>query len=286
MARGEWLDRSEADRNTLHDVLTRYLSEITPHKKGAKQERNRILALQRHEIARRGIGTIRSTDIAAFRDERKKSGLSAATINNELILLSHVFTIARREFGMESLRNPVSDVRRPKADKGRERRLMDGEESRLMDAASKVHPVLPHAIRVALETAVRRGELLAMKRKHISGAELEIPETKNGTLRRIPLTQAALNAVASIPARVDGYIWPWHRSQDTLTHAFTSACKLAGIAGLRFHDLRHEATSRLFEKGLNPMEVAAITGHKTLQMLKRYTHLKPHELLKKIERGA
>ncbi|WP_437560537.1 tyrosine-type recombinase/integrase [Acidithiobacillus sulfuriphilus] len=65
-----------------------------------------------------------------------------------------------------------------------------------------------------------------------------------------------------------------------VSHAFIAATQKARIEGLHFHDLRHEATSRLFEKGLNPMQVAAITGHKTLQMLKRYTHLRAEDLAK------
>ena len=60
--------------------------------------------------------------------------------------------------------------------------------------------------------------------------------------------------------------------------SFTRATRRAGIMGLRFHDLRHEATSRFFERGLNVMEVASVTGHKTLQMLKRYTHLSATDL--------
>jgi integrase len=76
--------------------------------------------------------------------------------------------------------------------------------------------------------------------------------------------------------RIDGEVW--NIGLDAISQNFANACQKAGISGLHFHDLRHEATSRLFEKGLNPMQVSAISGHKTLQMLKRYTHLKAEEL--------
>ena len=106
---------------------------------------------------------------------------------------------------------------------------------------------------------------------------LLIPETKTGTPRRVPLSTAALGVLDGLPRRLDGRVWGMR--PDSISQAFERVCKVAGIEGLTFHDLRHEATSRLFEKGLNPMEVAAITGHKTLQMLKRYTHLRAEDLV-------
>ncbi len=106
---------------------------------------------------------------------------------------------------------------------------------------------------------------------------LLIPETKNGTPRRVPLSTAALGVLDGLPRRLDGRVWGMR--PDSISQAFERVCGAAGIEGLTFHDLRHEATSRLFEKGLNLMQVAAITGHKTLQMLKRYTHLRAEDLV-------
>jgi integrase len=112
---------------------------------------------------------------------------------------------------------------------------------------------------------------------------LLIPETKTGKSRTVPLTTEALRILNDLPRRLDGSIWGM-TDPHTMTRAFERACKRAGIEDLTFHDLRHEATSRFFEKGLNPMQVAAITGHKTLQMLKRYTHLKAEDLAKMLDR--
>ncbi|MHB1516279.1 MAG: site-specific integrase, partial [Acidiferrobacteraceae bacterium] len=103
------------------------------------------------------------------------------------------------------------------------------------------------------------------------------PETKAGTPRRVPLSTRAMAILESLPRRLDGKVWSMR--PDSITRAFERVCTAAGVTGLTFHDLRHEATSRLFEKGLNPMQVAAITGHKTLQMLKRYTHLRAEDLV-------
>jgi integrase len=134
----------------------------------------------------------------------------------------------------------------------------------------------------AIETAMRRGEITAMRWEHVDQRPrvLLIPETKNGTARRVPLSKAALAVLDALPRRIDGLVWGVQ--PNTISQAFEQVCEAAGIEGLTFHDLRHEATSRLFEKGLNPMEVAAITGHKTLQMLKRYTHLRAEDLVNRL----
>ena len=80
----------------------------------------------------------------------------------------------------------------------------------------------------------------------------------------------------TLPWRIDDRVFALHG--DSLTHAFSRAYMQAGIAGLCFHNVHHEAVSRLFERGLNPMQVAAISGHRTLQMHKRYTHLRAENL--------
>ena len=110
-----------------------------------------------------------------------------------------------------------------------------------------------------------------------------IPDTKTGDARKVPLSTAALAAISPLPRHFkDGRVfWTWKRT-DSLENAWRRAVKAAGITDFRFHDLRHEAVSRLVERGLNVMEVSAISGHKTLQMLRRYTHLKAEELVKKL----
>lgn len=105
-------------------------------------------------------------------------------------------------------------------------------------------------------------------------------ETKNGDKRDVPLSSRAKKALKSFPRQLSGRLFPV--GPATITQAFRRAVKNAGIEDMTFHDLRHEAASRLFELGLNPMEVASITGHKTLQMLKRYTHLRAEDLAIKL----
>ena len=101
-------------------------------------------------------------------------------------------------------------------------------------------------------------------------------EMKNGSARTVPLSSGAVEVLRGLPKSIDGRVFG--ATYKAIHHVFVNACRCAKIEDLRFHDLRHEVTSRLFEKGLNPMQLAAITGHKTLQMLKRYTHLKAEDL--------
>ncbi len=109
---------------------------------------------------------------------------------------------------------------------------------------------------------------------------VHLPDTKNGQARDVPLSTAAERILAALPRRMDGKVWTY--TQEGMRASWRRALMQAAITGLHFHDLRHEATSRLFEKGFNPMEVSAITGHKTLQMLKRYTHLRAEDLAKRM----
>lgn len=187
---------------------------------------------------------------------------------------------------MESLINPVSNIRLPRGARVRNRRLQGNEEERLLEAArkSRSHTIEPMIV-LALETAARRAELVSMKWKHIDliSRTWFLPETKNGTSRTIPLSTKSVTVLKTLkkePVRIDDKVFGV--KSQSVTQAFVRCCKTAKIEGLRFHDLRHEATSRLFEKGLNMMEVASITGHKDLKMLRRYTHLQAEDLALKL----
>jgi len=262
----------------LRKACDRYIREVTAHKKGAIKERQRFAVLFADEIMGMPMAEIRGDAIAAFRDRRLER-VKPSTVNRDLNLLGHVFSVAIADWSFP-IQNPVQAIRRPKvpAQSARNRRLSVGEEEGLVAACSN-DVDLTTALRLALETGMRRGELIRMTwdcvdlKKRI----IRLPDSKTGVPRNIPLSTAARQALAAIPRRIDGRVFGY-ASGDALTMAFRRACRRAGIENLRFHDLRHEATSRFFEKGLNPMQVAAITGHKTLQMLKRYTHLRAEDL--------
>ncbi|HUW98614.1 MAG TPA: site-specific integrase, partial [Acidiferrobacter sp.] len=222
---------------------------------------------------------IRGKDIASAVRLKEAEGIGPRTVFAYIVTLSHVFTVARREWGMESLGNPTEFVRKPRQPSARDRRLVGDEYARLQTAAQTYGGEIGPLITWAIETAMRRGEIAAMRWEHLDrkARVLLVPITKNGTPRRVPLSVAALAVLDALPRRLDGRVWGMR--PDSISQAFERVCKAAAIEGLTFHDLRHEATSRLFEKGLGLMEVASITGHKTMQMLKRYTHLRAEDLV-------
>lgn len=299
MRRGTFVDRTESERTTLAEALDRYEREVTVSKKGAVQEKGRISTLKASNLATMPLAAIRGLDVSNYRDKRAKT-VSASSIRNELAVLSHLFTIARKEWGMENLGNPVQLARKPKPPMGRTRRLSADEERQLMDGCNQVSPeALTPLVIIAVETAMRLGELLALEWQHINfdTKVATLLDTKNGEMRHVPLSTRALQTLQEMQqhpkhSRVfwnwsasDTVNKPWRRAVEAGRNAYVIACeqrkekpKAGFLTDLRFHDLRHEATSRLFERGFNAMEVAAITGHKTLQMLKRYTHLRAEDL--------
>jgi integrase len=285
LAHGEALPSLEAARTTLAEALDRYAREITPQKRGASQERRRIARWKAQPLAQRTLAAIRGTDLAQWRDERLTE-VGADSVRLELAIVSNLYTIARTEWGMESLANPAKNIRKPKPGASRERRLVGDEERRLTDAAG---PILKAGIILAIETAMRRGELAGARREHLDLQQrtLHLPKTKNGEARTIPLSRAACEALRGLPARLDGYLLGWPGTvADDLTHGFRGLCAALGIEGLRFHDLRHEAVSRLFERGFSVAEVAAISGHKTWSQLRRYTQLRATTLLERLDATA
>ena len=282
MVRGVFFSRKEAESTTLSEALDRYEREVSSTKKGYLQEKKRIRAWKSHPLGKRFLASIQGKDFALYRDERIKSGSSANTVRLDLAVISHLFEVARKEWGMEGLHNPVKAIRMPSPPAGRDRRLQAGELEKLLESSSEE---MNQVIRFALETAMRRGELAGMTWEMVDMKKrtVTLPETKNGQKRIVPLSFVALSILKERlgTRRLDGKVWDI--GPDAISQDFAKACRKAGISGLHFHDLRHEATSRLFEKGFDTMEVRTITGHKTLQMLARYTHLRAEDLVERMK---
>ena len=205
------------------------------------------------------------------------------------MIVSHLFEVARKEWGIQ-VQNPMRDVRLPPNARARERRLEPGregqasEESRLLAACQQArNPYLLPIVRLALKTAMRQGELVGMRWENVdlSRRIAHLPDTKNGEARTVPLSSTAIQTLRALPRSLHGQVFPG-LTTEAVKQAFARAVRREGIDNLRFHDLRHEATSRLFERGLNIMEVASITGHKDLRMLRRYTHLRAEDLARKL----
>lgn len=282
MDAGKWRDRSEGDGTTLAAALERYLQEITPQKALTTQDGERRCArrLTADPLSKYSLSRVGGREVSDYIRARQHQGIGANTIRLELSLLSNVYTVARTAWGMPYLVNPVplAKTARPKLPPGRERRLDGEEESELVAAAS---PAFAAIIRFALATAMRRGEIASLTWDQVDLERrcltLGAAKNKNRTARTVPLSPAALDVLRDIPRRMDGSVFGL--SPNAITLAWKRAIAKTGIEGLTFHDLRHEAISRLFEEtDLDVMEIRAITGHKTLQMLARYTHLRTHRL--------
>lgn len=269
---------------TLYAALDRYCREVTPLKRGARQEKLRVAKWMREPISRERLIDISTRDLSSFRDRRLSEGASPNTVRLELALISHVFTVAKREWGFEQMANPAQLIRKPPLPQGRQRRLNGDEEHRLVENAQRCpNPWIAPIIIFALETAMRQGEILSLRWEDIN-FELRtalLRMTKNGSRRTVPLSKRALNVLFEVGPKPSGRVFPF--TGNAVRLAFSRLRSSLSIEDLRFHDLRHEATSRFFERGLNQLEVAAITGHKTLQMLQRYTHLRAEDLAQRLD---
>lgn len=313
MDRGIFVSRAEAESTTLKKALERYLEEVTPRKRGADVEKYRINAMIARDLSKRFLANIRSSDIAKFRDSRLDHGISASTVMKDLALLSHLFETARKEWNIE-VDNPVKKISKPTVDNARERRLVGEEESYLLaaldDPGSAVrtkdkdrrNPWTARIVRFAIETAMRQGEILALDWKHVDlkNRVAHLPATKNGTSRDVPLSSVAVKLLRGddkVEAIRRGKVFTTTASAIKQSFAratargrrnYLSDCRKSAaepldgfLDDITFHDLRHEATSRLADK-LQMHELMKVTGHKDARMLARYYHPKASDLAKKI----
>lgn len=277
--RGTWRDTSEAERTTFTECLDRYIAEYVPRLADPARARSQVLAVRRMPLAKLVMARVRSADVAGTRDAWARLGHKPATIIQRLATISRVFNIARTEWGMETIANPVETVSKPRADNARDRRVSEDEIAALADASASVE--LATIVRLAVETAMRRSELVGLQWEHVDlgRCTAHLPKTKNGHPRTVPLSSRAVAVLRGLPRRMDGRVFGMR--PDSVTQAFERACERAGIDGLNFHDLRHEATSRLANL-LQAHELAKVTGHRDMRMLLRYYHPRAEDLARKI----
>ena len=267
---------------TLGELLKRYSCEVTPAKRGATTELRRLQRLIRDPVSGLKASQLTSQAIAGFRDRRLLDG--RRTCHYDLILIRHCLKIAINEWGLMLSSNPVDMVKMPPSSPARNRRLEDGEFDRLKEAAKQTkNPHIWSVIVFAIETGMRRGEILGLQWEHV---DLDrriayLPLTKNGSSREVPLSTKAAQVLAGQRQRNDTPS-PFPITSNGFRLAWDRLRGRAGLSDLRFHDLRHEAISRFFELGLNIPEVAVISGHKDPRMLFRYTHLRVSSLVDKM----
>jgi hypothetical protein len=237
------------------------------------------------------VDEVRPRMFAEWRDKRLADGLTGSTVRNDLNTLSAVFRHAASEWGYERLENPIARLRRPPLNSGRTRRVSAEELE-----AIKIHTdseTLPAIVDLAVETGMRLSEITSLQWQNIDLAKRTavLPDSKNGHRRVVPLSPSAATTLSALRQRplirLDGQVF------NVTPHAVTTAFRRAVArvrrhtenrlgADLHFHDLRHEAVSRLFERGFNVMEVASISGHRSMQMLARYSHIQTTHLVDKL----
>lgn len=299
MDRGIFQSASDAERTTFSDLVKRFKKEFAPHHYRKREDEKEAWRFQLDRLDEYlgdySLAAIDQKLVVNYRDRRikpladsRRKAVGESTVRKELYMLSKVLGFAETECNISLPRgNPVERVRKPSEGKARDRRLTATEWIALERECKKSrNPWLAHALALAVETAMRQGEMLNMEWKHIDKKRrlallLDTDKIKNEEARAVPLTSRALEVIEALPRSTTGKVFPVERL--TLYHAFTAACKRAGIEDYTWHDLRHECLSRLAERGdLSVLEMAAISGHKTLQMLKRYTHLQAEKLAQKL----
>jgi len=298
MIRGVHIKRSPSESMTIDAALDRYLTEVTPTKRSSTQSAERMRAKQlKKSLGGYSLASLSPDIVAKYRDGRLTVGKSPSTVRLELAMLGHLYTIAIKEWGLGLVYNPVASIRRPAPAPGRNRRLSWSEARRMLKSCdAHSNPMLAWIVRIALYSCMRQGEILSLTRDQVDLGRriVRLTETKNGSARTVPLSKRAVRVfrqALSNPIQPAGtsLIFFGEPGRDGKRRPYRTnrvwavALERADIVNLHFHDLRHEAISRLVESGLSDQEVAAISGHKSMQMLKRYTHLRAEDLVARLD---
>lgn len=269
--RGEYSSTGPGTR-TVRDMFDRYLAEVTPAKRGARNETARLRRMMRDPIATVPLSDIAAPDIASWRD-RRLAEVSPASVARDMNLLVAICWRAVREWHWLPA-NPCTGVAKPKEPPPRERRVTDREIAALGIACGDTGGMATTgpqrvylAFLFAIETAMRAGEICGLTAHDIKGSVARLAMTKNGYGRDVPLSPAALAILARLPA--DETLFGL--KAGTLDALFRKYRDKAGIEGLHFHDSRHEAISRLALK-IDVLDLARMTGHRDIKMLMRYYH--------------
>lgn len=277
---GRYFATGESKRHTVADLIDRYCKHILPDRKSRRNVENH-LKWWKEKIGKRLIADIKPALIAEHRDKLASEGRTGATVNRYLQSLSHTFTMAMREYGWTET-NPVKSIKKMKEPRGRVRFLSDDERDRLLVECKKSSmKALYPAVVLSLSTGARQGEIWGLKWDQVDFKRevITLYDTKNGDIRPLPLKGHALELLQewSQVRRLDtNLVFPGIRNPQrplNLRYPFEKALTDAKIEDFRWHDLRHSTASYLAMNGASSVEIAAILGHKSLQMVKRYAHL-------------
>ncbi|GJL79733.1 MAG: integrase [Nitrospinaceae bacterium] len=297
---GRHFKTTEAKRHSLGEMIDRYLRDVLPQKSEVMQrDQYRHLQWWKEQLGHKSLADITSINITEYRDQllrepgSRKKKRSSATVVRYMAALSHAFNIAVREWGWLD-DSPMRKVTKPKEPRGRVRLLNDDERERLMKACRESDdPFLYSIVILALSTGARKSEILNLEWGDIDLSR-EVPvailyKTKNDERRALPLAGHALEIVKNLSKvrRLDtNLLFPDQSGKKPITIRTTweKALKKADVKDFRFHDLRHSAASYLAMSGASLAEIAEVLGHKTLQMVKRYSHLSEQHTASVVEK--
>ena len=264
---------------TAAEIFRRYADEVSPKKRGGRWEQIRLKSMaSRFPVFDQPITAIAAPDIADWRDIRLLS-VSASSVNRELSLVSTVFTHAMKEWRLGLTSNPCTLVAKPRKARPRRQRISIAEREQIIDQLGwdgKSGPKtsgqwVAFAFYVALETAMRKGEILSLRWSDIdfTARHAHLDMTKNGDERFVPLSKAAMKLLMIVKHRSPpAPVVPVQ--SGNFDKLFRTARRDAGLMHIHFHDSRREAASTMAPKLSNVLELAAITGHKSLAMLQIY----------------
>ena len=280
---GDFLDTTEANKTTLRKLLERYEREVSS-KKRTRQDPYLIKNICKYEFVNKVLSHISSSDIAEFRDKRLNF-VSASSVNRELSIISDCINRATTEWKCYIRENPVKNNLRLKENPSRTRRLEGNEYQLLMQSCKNNRAFWCPIIDFAIHTGMRRGELLSATWQMVSFEKkiISLPAeiTKTNKVRNVPLQPHAIEILKKMPRSLNGKIFPI--GIKNFERSWNAICKRSNITGLRFHDLKREAISRLFEKGLSVSEVRTFVGN-SLTSLSVYTQHDSTTLAEKLAR--
>lgn len=272
-----------ASGRTVNDVFDRYLREVSKFKKGAKWESTRINLLMQHRISLVLLDELNASHVAQWRDWRLRS-VKGSTVNRELNIISHAFQVAVKEWKWLK-ESPCKDVKRPKESPPRDRRISEREISLIRYALNYDQDViavqgkqrLAVAFLFAIETAMRLGEMCSLLPSDIDGKVATLHDTKNGTRRKVPLSNRAVELLSYLPEGESVFNLK-SPSASSLFRKYISPI----TNDLTFHDTRHEAITRLAAK-MDVLDLARMVGHTDIRMLMIYYNKSAEDLAKQLD---
>jgi integrase len=270
-----------------------YMKTHSIHKKIVRSETYRLKILIRR-WKNLPVSAIDKSAVLALRDDLVRLGRANDTINHYFNTISKLFQMLEGDWDL-SIPNPIKGIKRMPAPQGRTKRVNLQMEAQLLASCHELSmPLLSLIIQFAIQTGMRRGELMGLTWADIDLANRRayLNTTKNGESRQVPLTKRVITILDEARKMGTNKVFPMSmnvlRNQfekvkaHTKSHWFEKGM-VNPFLDLRFHDLRHEALSRLSDDGLNVIELSYISGHRTMAMLKRYTHPSHEAILKRLD---